>query len=133
MDREPVRSTSSAAIAKAPTFTILVLPEHKKRFLKWENEMKAYLNFYGETDRILTNEERDPSEPRQEDYLSETGMLPDDFEIRFENDRKIWNGNKSDFRTRSRFLATTLVQACHNNKKGSELISFTKPGDWKKI
>ena len=89
--------------------------------------MKAYLNFYGETDRILTNEKKDPPEPRQEDYLSEIGILPDDFEIRFENDRKIWNENKS------RFLATTLVQACHNNKKGSELISFTKPGDWKKI
>ena len=53
------------------------------------NEMKAYLNFYGETDRILTNDEKDPPEPQQEDYLNETGMLPDDFEIRFENDQKI--------------------------------------------
>ena len=88
MDREPVRSTSSTAIAKAPAFTNPVLPEHKRDFLKWENEMKAYLNFYGETDRILTNEEKVPPEPRQEDYLSETGMLPDDYEIRFEKDRK---------------------------------------------
>ena len=81
MERESARSTSSAAIAKAPAFTIPALPEHKRDFLKWENEMKAYLNFYGETDRILTNDEKDPPEPQQEDYLSETGMLPDDFEI----------------------------------------------------
>ena len=133
MERESARSTSSAAIAKAPAFTIPALPENKRDFLKWENELKAYLNFYGETDRILTNDEKDPPEPQQEDYLDETGMLPDDFEIRLENDRKIWNENKADFRTRSRFLATTLVQACHNNKKGSELISSVKPGDWKSI
>ena len=50
--------------------------------------------------RILTNDEKDPPEPQQEDYLDETGMLPDDFEARFENDRKIWNENKADFRTR---------------------------------
>ena len=54
-----------------------------------ENELKVYLNFYGETDRTLTNDEKDPPEPQQEDYLKETGILPDDFEIRFENDRKI--------------------------------------------
>ena len=89
MDREPVKSTSSAAIAKAPAFAIPALPENKRDFLKWENELKAYLNFYGETDRILTNDEKDPPEPQQEDYLNETGILPDDFEIRFENDRKI--------------------------------------------
>ena len=133
MDREPVRSTSSATIAKAPAFTIPALPENKRDFLKWENELKAYLNFYGETDRKLTSDKKDPPEPQQEDYLGETGMLPDDFEIRFENDRKIWNENKADFRTRSSFLATTLVQACHNNKKGSELISSAESGDWKKI
>ena len=98
-----------------------------------ENEIKAYLNFYREIVRMLANEEKDPPEPRQEDYLSETGMLPDDFEIRLENDRRLWNENKADIRTRSRFLATTLVQACHNNKKGSELTSSAKPGDWKKI
>ena len=77
MDREAVRSNSSAAIAKALAFTMLALPEHKRDFLKWENEMKAYLSFYGETDRILTNDEKDPPEPQQEDYLNETGMLPE--------------------------------------------------------
>ena len=61
----------------------------ENRFSEMENEMKAYLNFYGETDRILTNDEKDPPEPQQEDYLKETGISPDDFEIRFENDRKI--------------------------------------------
>ena len=85
-----------------------------------ENEKKVYLNFYGETDRTLTNDEKDPPEPQQEDYLKETGISPDDFEIRFENDRKIWNENKADFRTRSRFLTTTSVQTYHKNKKGSE-------------
>ena len=51
--------------------------------------MKAYLNLYEERDRIPKNDEKDPPNPQQEDYLHETGILPDDFEIRFENDRKI--------------------------------------------
>ena len=94
MDREAVRSNLSAAIAKAPAFDIPALLEHKRDFLKWENQMKTYLNLYGETDRIPVNEEKDPPEPRQEVYLSETGITPDDFEIRFENDQKVWNENK---------------------------------------
>ena len=64
MDSEGVKSNSSAAIAKAPAFTIPALPEHKRDFLKWENGIKAYLIFYGETVRILANEEKDPPEPR---------------------------------------------------------------------
>ena len=121
------------SIAKAPSFVIPTIPDQKRDFKKWEGEMKAYLNYYGETDKILTGEERDPPRPREEDYLNEEGELPDNFEGIFDRDLREWSNKLTELNARSRFLATTLVQACHANKKASELISTVRPGDWKKI
>ena len=59
MDCEVDISQTSATIAKAPAFTLPALPVHKRDFLKWENEMKTYLNLYGETGWILMNEVKD--------------------------------------------------------------------------
>ena len=40
---------------------------------------------------------------------------------------------KDKFESKTKFLAITLVQACHGNKKASDLISTVSPGDWKSI
>ena len=58
------------SIAKAPSFVIPTIPDQKKDFKKWEGELMAYLNYYGETDRILMGEEKDPPRPRESDYLN---------------------------------------------------------------
>ena len=81
--------------------------------------MKAYLNYYGETDRILTREDQDPPKPQQSDYQDAAGVLPDDSEERLEADMRTWKEKSADFNARSKFLATSLVQACHSNKKAS--------------
>ena len=97
------------SIAKAPSFVIPTNPDQKRDFKKWEGEMKAYLNYHEETDKILTGEERDPPQPKEEDYLDEESQSPDNFEAIFDRDLREWSDKLTEFNARSRFFAPTLV------------------------
>ena len=118
---------------KAPTFTIPTVPENKKDFKKWTTEIKTYLHYFGQTDKILDGEEIIPQEPKEEDYRNNEGQLPENYQQRILEDTNNWKTRKDEFDSKARFLAITLSQACHKNKKASDLISTVTPGDWKSI
>ena len=50
---------------------------------------------------------------------------------RFQADLSIYHTNLEKFEEKSVFIAGTLVLACHDNRKASNLISNINPEDWK--
>jgi len=118
---------------KPPALKIPVLSENKNEFKKWRQEITAYLNLYDQSDKILMEEEHEPTPKSPENYLDADGnQIPNYAQIKLEDD-VAYSRALETFRNKSRFIATVLIQSCMENKKASHLIQNAAPGDWQFI
>jgi len=125
--------TNGNSTFKPPTLRIPVLSENKNEFKKWRQEIRAYLNLYDQSDKILMEEELEPVAKTPEDYLDANGNLIDNYDqIKVMDDLQFGKA-MATFKDKSRFISTVLIQACMENKKASNLIQNVIPGDWLSI
>ena len=71
--------TINSSTFKPPTLRIPMLSENKNEFKKWRQEIRAYLNLYDQTDKILMEEEHIPIQKTAADYLDPNGNLIDNY------------------------------------------------------
>jgi len=118
---------------KPPSLKIPTLSENKSEFKKWRQEIRSYLNLYDQADKILMEEELQPTPKSQEQYLDAEGNLIQNYDQVKIMDDLAYGKALSEFQNKSRFISTVLIQSCMENKKASHLIQNVEPGDWLSI
>lgn len=109
--------TSHNSNLKPPALRIPTLSENKNEFKKWRQEIRSYLNFYDQSDKILMEEELMPVPKAPTDYFDENGNLIPNYEQQKLADDLTYGKALTTFQDKSRFISTVLIQACMENKK----------------
>ena len=119
---------------KSPTLKIPALSENRNEFKKWRQEIRAYLIYlYDQADKILMEEELEPTPKSAEEYLNAAGNQIANFhQVRLADDL-IFGKALATFHDKSRVISTVLIHSCMENKKASNLIQNVIPGDWQSI